>query len=60
MLSTGGYPGKARNLCELMADLEKVLILIPGKLKINLHATYGDFKWTESTIEYENEILKKR
>lgn len=44
ILSTGGYPGKARNLSELFSDLEKVLTLIPGKLKINLHATYGDFK----------------
>ena len=44
ILSTGGYPGKARDLSELMADLEKVLTLIPGKLKINIHAIYGDFK----------------
>jgi L-rhamnose isomerase len=44
ILSTGGYPGKARDFSELLSDLEKVLVLIPGKLKINLHAIYGDFK----------------
>lgn len=44
ILSTGCYPGKAGNLKELMADLEKVLSLIPGKIKVNIHAIYGDFK----------------
>ncbi|MCD4670745.1 MAG: L-rhamnose isomerase, partial [Actinomycetia bacterium] len=44
ILSTGGYPGKARDLAELLTDYEKVLTLIPGKLKVNLHAIYGDFK----------------
>jgi len=44
ILSTGCYPGKARNLKELMDDLEKVLSLIPGKKKVNIHAIYGDFQ----------------
>ncbi len=44
ILSTGGYPGKARDLAELLTDYEKVLTLIPGKLKVNIHAIYGDFK----------------
>ncbi len=44
ILSTGCYPGKAGNLKELMADLEKVLSLIPGKVKVSVHAIYGDFK----------------
>jgi L-rhamnose isomerase len=44
ILSTGDYPGKARNEDEFFADLEKVLTLIPGKIKINIHAIYGDFK----------------
>jgi len=44
ILSTGCYPGKARNLKEFMDDLEKVLSLIPGKKKVNIHAIYGDFK----------------
>ena len=41
--ATGNYPGKARNPEELMADLEKALSLIPGKKKINLHASYAIF-----------------
>lgn len=41
--TTGNFPGKARNIEELRADLEKVLSLVPGKHRISLHATYGDF-----------------
>ena len=40
---TGNYPGKARNIDELMADIEKSLSLIPGNHRLNLHAIYGDF-----------------
>ena len=39
--ATGSYPGKARNPQELMADIDKVLSLIPGKHRINLHAIYA-------------------
>ena len=39
--ATGNYPGKARNPEELMADYEKALSLIPGKHRINLHASYA-------------------
>jgi L-rhamnose isomerase len=41
--ATGNYPGKARTIEELKADLEKVISLIPGKHRISLHATFGDF-----------------
>lgn len=41
--TTGNYPGKARTIDELKADLEKVISLIPGRHRISLHATYGDF-----------------
>jgi L-rhamnose isomerase len=41
--TTGNYPGAARNPEELMQDLEKVLELIPGKPKMNLHASYAIF-----------------
>lgn len=37
---TGNYPGKARNLEELQQDVEKVLSLLPGHFKLNLHAIY--------------------
>lgn len=40
---TGNYPGKARSIAELQQDLEKVLTLLPGKQRLNLHAIYGDF-----------------
>lgn len=38
--STGDYPGKARNFNELTSDLDVALKYIPGKKKINLHASY--------------------
>ncbi len=40
---TGNYPGKARSMEELQADLEKAISLIPGNHRLNLHAIYGDF-----------------
>lgn len=40
---TGSYPGKARSPQELRADLEKALSLIPGRHRLNLHASYGEF-----------------
>ena len=42
--TTGNYPGRASNPAELMADLDMVLSLVPGKKKINLHASYGIFE----------------
>lgn len=41
---TGNYPGKARNPEELMADFSKAISLIPGKKRINLHASYAIFE----------------
>ena len=41
--TTGNYPGKARTPQELMADLDLALKLIPGKKRINLHASYAVF-----------------
>lgn len=41
--TTGNYPGRARNPEELMADLEKVISLVPGAKKINVHACYAIF-----------------
>lgn len=42
--ATGNYPGKARNIGELRSDIEKVLSLIGGKHRLNLHEIYGDFQ----------------
>lgn len=41
--TTGNYPGRARTPAELMADIDEVLKLIPGKVKMNLHASYAIF-----------------
>ena len=41
--TTGNYPGKARTPEELMADFDKAAALIPGKKKLNLHASYAIF-----------------
>ncbi|MDT4761273.1 L-rhamnose isomerase [Sphaerochaeta sp. PS] len=41
--ATGNYPGKAKSIGQLRRDLEKVLSLLPGKHRLNLHASYGEF-----------------
>lgn len=41
--ATGNYPGKASSISEMRQDLEKVLSLLPGSQRLNLHAIYGDF-----------------
>lgn len=41
--ATGNYPGKARNIGEVRADIEKVVTLIAGSHRLNLHEIYGDF-----------------
>lgn len=40
---TGNYPGKARTISEMRQDLEKVMSMLPGKQRLNLHASYGEF-----------------
>lgn len=45
--TTGNYPGRARNPEELMADIDQVFKLLPGKHKINLHASYAIFEEVE-------------
>ena len=42
--TTGNYPGKARTPEELLADMDKVMSLAPGKKKINVHACYAIFE----------------
>ncbi|MGN0822313.1 MAG: L-rhamnose isomerase [Candidatus Gallimonas sp.] len=39
--TTGNYPGRARTPEELMADIEKAFSLMPGKKRLNLHASYA-------------------
>lgn len=42
--TTGNYPGKAVTPEQLMADLDKAFSLVPGKKKLNLHASYAIFE----------------
>ncbi len=40
---TGNFPGKARTIEQMRQDLDKVISLLPGKLRLSLHAIYGEF-----------------
>jgi L-rhamnose isomerase len=40
--ATGNYPGKARSADELRSDLDLAYSLIPGKHRLNLHASYAE------------------
>ena len=42
--ATGNYPGKATSYEELMQDIDKAFSLIPGRKKLNLHASYAIFE----------------
>ena len=55
--TTGNYPGKAKTAEELMADMDKVFSLVPGKKKLNLHACYAIFE--EGEWADRNELLPK-
>lgn len=41
--ATGNFPGKAKTIEQMRADLEKVMSLLPGKQRLSLHASYGEF-----------------
>lgn len=42
--TTGNYPGRARTIAEVRADIDKAMSLIPGEHRVNIHAFYGDFQ----------------
>ncbi len=42
--ATGNYPGRARTPRELRADIDAARALIPGEVKLNLHACYAEKK----------------
>lgn len=56
--ATGNYPGRARSFEELKSDFLKAVSLIPGKKRINLHASYavfGEGEWADrDKIEYRH------
>jgi L-rhamnose isomerase len=41
--ATGNYPGKARNIDELRADIIKAKSFLAGNHRLNLHEIYGEF-----------------
>ncbi len=41
---TGNYPGRARNIDEVRADILKAKSYIPGSHRLSLHEIYGDFQ----------------
>ena len=42
LLATGSQPGRPRNADELRCDLDKAISLIPGPMRVNLHAIYAE------------------
>ncbi len=42
--ATGNYPGRATTPEQLMADIDEVLKVTPGKKKLNIHANYAIFE----------------
>lgn len=55
--TTGNYLGRARTPEELMMDMDQALAFIPGKHKINLHASYAIFEEGEQVER--NKLLPK-
>ncbi|MGB8491669.1 MAG: L-rhamnose isomerase [Bacteroidales bacterium] len=41
--ATGNFPGKAKTIVQMRSDLDKVMSLLPGSQRLNLHAIYGEF-----------------
>lgn len=41
---TGNYPGRARDIDELRADIKKATSYIAGSHRLSLHEIYGDFQ----------------
>jgi L-rhamnose isomerase len=58
IMATGAYPGKARTADELRADIDKVMSLIPGKHRLNLHANYAETKGKVERNELEPKHFK--
>ena len=43
IMTTGNYPGRARNVDEVRKDIAFVKTLLAGNHRLNLHETYGEF-----------------
>ncbi|MDR0362302.1 MAG: L-rhamnose isomerase [Planctomycetota bacterium] len=55
---TGNYPGRARNIGEFRADVEKVLSLVGGRHRLALHAIYLDWPTKIDRDKLEPEHFK--
>src|SRR5574344_2950924 len=59
--ATGNYPGKARNIEELRADIIEAKSFIAGNHRLNLHEIYGEFGGQkvdrDQNIEIGNEVI---
>lgn len=42
IMATGNYPGRATNGDQARQDYEQVIALVPGALRLNLHAIYAE------------------
>ncbi len=49
--TTGNYPGRARTPEELMEDIRLAFSLIPGKKRLNLHASYAILGADEGKVD---------
>ena len=58
IMTTGNYPGRARNPEELRADLDKVFQFVPGAKKVNIHASYLEADGVVDRNEIEPEHFK--
>lgn len=60
IMATGNYLGKARNGEELRADLDKAMSLLPGKQRVNIHASYAELEGEKvDRDKYETKHFKK-
>lgn len=60
IMSTGEYPGKPRSGDELRTDIDKAMSLLPGRQRLNLHASYAELDGeTIDRDQYETRHFRK-
>lgn len=55
---TGNYPGRARTFEELKSDIKFAFSLIPGKKRLNLHASYAILGADKGKVDRDKYIAK--
>lgn len=56
--TTGNYPGRASTPGQLMADIRKAFSLMPGKKRLNLHASYAILGDDEGRVDRDGYTYK--